>query len=55
MDWPLNTNINENVQPIVDHETATKYSATLFVNSAGEIDEGQPFVFWLQKDSKWLF
>ena len=32
MAWPWNMNINENVQPPVDCEMVTKYSAILFVN-----------------------
>ena len=32
MTWPLNMNINENLQPSVDCEMDTKYSARLFVN-----------------------
>ena len=32
MAWPWNMNINENVQPHVDCEMATKYCAILFIN-----------------------
>ena len=33
IDWPWNTNINENTQPPVNCEMAAKYSATFFVNT----------------------